>query len=606
MGDLQGRAGVEIDVKGADRAAAAARSALSPWGEYADKAKTKFGEFRREVGTSIGGVVSDLGRVITVGSSISFAGAVQGVQSFEKATAQLAVSTGRDAAFIRGEFESIGEKMGMKPEAVASYVTGVGRITYSFSDAQKNLAAFKNAATDWNRPLESMAGLQVAINKLGFKDAEKALAQIRANAESLKTTGGPAALADQVERLAGVWDKVRGGGGKGAIALTGEVDKNLSPAQAQAAQQQILGEFTGDTVGWERFLRRTGQLGKNERVTDDQGQIKNLPDYIARIQKGYLKTSGGSKEQMQWLAGLHFGNTISGAAFANMDPEALARLANEQKSSDAQKRMNATDAGRRDIADAKMDKNMRGAVGSDSFLGGLNMMFKEFAGDHPLAAKGGELGVAGTAGWLGRSLIPRLIGGAAASGGGGAAAGGGTSMLGAFGNALFGTGASGFAAAGAGAAGIAGSLLALGGATAPLNRNMRQIEGEQAAAFQEQREGRLRAIVRAAERSGLTPDQRKYLDPQYHESAVQMNYARELGKPLLAQIANDPSLQVAASGLAEGRVDLSQLGGGLAAAFKDALDKSPLKVHVEIVDSTAAGVEVAQQDFSAANGSGNQ
>lgn len=592
MGDLQGRAGVEIDVKGAERAAAAARSALSPWGEYADKAKTKFGEFRREVGTSIGGVVSDLGRVITVGSSISFAGAVQGVQSFEKATAQLAVSTGRDAAFIRGEFESIGEKMGMKPEAVASYVTGVGRITYSFGDAQKNLAAFKNAATDWNRPLESMAGLQVAINKLGFKDAEKALAQIRANAESLKTTGGPAALADQVERLAGVWDKVRGGGGKGAIALTGEIGKNLSPAQAQAAQQQILGEFTGDTVGWERFLRRTGQLGKNERVTDDQGQIKNLPDYIARIQKGYLNTSGGSKEQMQWLAGLHFGNTITGAAFANMDPEALARLANEQKSSDAQKRMNATDAGRRDIADAKMDKNMRGTVGSDSFLGGLNMMFKEFAGDHPLAAKGGELGVAGVAGWLGRSLIPRLIGGAAAggSGVGGAAAGGGTSMLGALGNALFGTGASGFGAAGAGGAGIAASLLALGSATAPLNRNMRQIEGEQAAAFQTQREGRIAAIVRAAERSGGTAE----------------GYARELGKPLLAQIAHDPSLQVAASGLAEGRVDLSQLGGGLAAAFKDALDKSPLKVHVEIVDSTAAGVEVAQQDFSAANGSGNQ
>jgi len=581
---LEGAAKVEIDVLGADRAAAAARSALSPWGEYADKAKEKFRGFRQEVGGAIGSVVSDLGRVITVGSTISFAGAVQSVQSFEKATAQLAVATRQPLEQIRTQFEDIGQKMGMKPEAVASYVTGVGRITYNFNEAQRNLGAFKNAAADWNRPLEGMAGLQVAINKLGFKDAEKALAQIRANAESLKTVGGPAALADQVERLSGVWDRVKGGGGSGSIALTGLIGNGLNPQQQQRAQQQILGDFTSDTIGWERFLRRTGQLGRNERVTDDSGQIKNLPEYIAKIQRGYMKVSGGNKDQMAWLAGLHFGDTITGSAFANMDPEKLARLAKEQSASDAQARLNATDAGRRDVNAVKRAGKERGLFGSDTFLGGLAKMYDEFSAENPIAGKGVELGIAGAAGWLGKAMMGRK---AVAAAEGAAAA----SKLAPAARALRVGGRFGLARSlGFGELLAEGLGLTLGNATAPINQKARQIEGETAGALQTMREGRVAAIVRAAERSGGTSE----------------GYMRELGKPLLAQIAHDPQLQTVAAGMANGSVDLSRLAPGLAEAFTSALSKSPLKVHVEIIDSTSAGVDAAQSDFNASGTSGNQ
>lgn len=593
---LEKQAVVEIGTKGAEQSAAAARSALQPWGEYADKAKAKFSDFRREVGSAIGNVVSDLGRVATVGASISFAGAVQGVQSFEKATAQLATAARRDVELVRKEYEALGTKLGEKPETLANYVSNVGRVTYDFEAARGGVEAFKKAATDWNRPLEAMGGLQVAFQKLGIKDAEKGLAQIRANAEALGTTGGPAALADQVERLASVWDRVKGGAG-GGIGIAAELGKGLSPAQAQQVQQQVLGEFTGDTVGWERFLRRQGELGRNERVTDERGQIKNLPEYMGKLQRAWRKTAK-SPEEAEWLAQLQFG-TIGGSAFMDMNADNLATLARQQKQTDALKRYSATDAGRRDIAGAKQDASMRDVVGSNSMMGGLNLLFREFAADHPILGKLGELGGAAGASFIGSGLTKLIAGGAIGAKAAMMIKAGAAAAPAVSGASATASGAApGAAMVGGGGLGaffapLATQLLygsAWAGEAAELGRRRPQLAGEMAAQFQTEREGRVQAIVRAAERSGGTAE----------------GFKKQLGAPLMAQIANDPRLQAVAQGMVSGQVDLSALGAALAPALKAALAESPLKVHVEITDSTTMGVEAAQQEFEAQNGQASQ
>ena len=109
------KAEVEIDVKGADRAAAAARTAFQPFSDYAAKAQGAFKSLRGEAASALGGVVSDLGRVITVGSSISFAGAVQGVQSLEAATSQLSVAMKRDWKGVQDEVNKLAKDLDTAP-----------------------------------------------------------------------------------------------------------------------------------------------------------------------------------------------------------------------------------------------------------------------------------------------------------------------------------------------------------------------------------------------------------------------------------------------------------------------------------------------------------
>ena len=448
------KAEVEIDVKGADRAAAAARTAFQPFSDYAAKAQGAFKSLRGEAASALGGVVSDLGRVITVGSSISFAGAVQGVQSLEAATSQLSVAMKRDWKGVQDEVNKLAKDLGTAPEQVANYVNNVGRKTYDFSYAEKSLATFSKFAKETGRELNDTGGLASAFKTMGIEDADKALRQLRANAENLKTVGGVAALSDQVAGLAGSFAKASGGASQ-MIALTASIaktakDKGLGAAQTSEIQRGIFGSLESNAQLAEVHLRRSGLLKKDQHIIDPATGKVDFALEAQLLQKDFQRYT---PEQRLRRSRAWFGNNQQLAAtfFAgDYSNKTLGELAAQGADTDAAARLGATPGGKRGLWDAVRDVNLQKIVGADTTLGQISDKFRAFSAENPIAGKAGEYGTAAGAGFFARSLVPRLfgLGGSSAGSGAAAAAEGGGGFAGTVGSTL--------AAGGAGAGAIAG------------------------------------------------------------------------------------------------------------------------------------------------------
>lgn len=411
------KAEVELSVNGAERAAAAARTAFKPFTEGAQQAKSAVKDFRQEVGSAVGGVVQDLGRVVTVGASISFAGAVQGVQTFEAAASKLAVATGRSFEQTKAQINELSTRLGQSPEQIASYVSNVGRATYDFSGAQRNLEAFNKFAKETGRELTDTGGLSVAFKRMGIEDADKGLRQLRATADSLKTQGGVGALADQVTALSGHFSKASNSASQ-LVALTATLGKGLAPAQAQEVQQSIIGGLESQAGAYQAHFRRTGLLGRGESLIDPStGKVDVVR--LGQLRQQELIHRFGREKAMR-IAGTQFGSMQAGAAFLGADFGSMGGLTGQESDTDAADKFADTPEGRRARAKAARDVQMQGLVGSGSFLGGLNQQFLEFSSSHPIAGHAAEM--VGIPALLkgGGGLLKNLISG---SGGGGRIAG---------------------------------------------------------------------------------------------------------------------------------------------------------------------------------------
>jgi len=248
-------------------------------------------------------VMSDLGRVVTVSSSISFAGAVQGVQSFEQAASKVAIATNRRFEETRDKLNQLALDLRTSPEQVANYINTVGKSTYDFSFAERNLAAFNKFAKETGRELTETTGISSAFKNLGIEDADKALRQLRGTAESLKTVGGPAALADQFASLSGQFAKASNNATQ-LMAVTATIGKGLSPAQAQEAQQAVVGSFVGSSRMYEAHFRAAGMLKKGESLFDASGRF----DVVKAMQLRQAELRRMNPRTAAVIAGGEFGS----------------------------------------------------------------------------------------------------------------------------------------------------------------------------------------------------------------------------------------------------------------------------------------------------------
>jgi len=590
---IEHKAEIEIDVKGAERAAAAARGSLLPWTELAQRAKDKFKELRGEVASAVGSVVSDLGRVVTAGSAISFAGAVQGVQSFEKATAQLATASGRDLDLLRKRYEELGTQLGEMPQDVANFVHSTGRQIYNFEEPEKNLRAFSKLAKETGRSVGDMGGLQVAFKRLGIDDADKGLRQLRANAESLKTVGGVAALADQFAALSGTLSKTSNNASQ-LQALVGVLGKGLKPGQAQEVQQGIVGGLVSQAAQYEAHFHRQGILKPGDHVIDPKtGQVDVVK--LAQLRQQELVRRFGRDKAMR-VASVQFGSSQAGAAFLNADFGKVGGLTGQEADTDALEKYNNTDAGKRALNDAKRAAGMRDLVGSGSLLGGLRQRYDDLTAGHPIVGKGVEL-TAAVLGHVGGGYLRKWIAGEVIKRGG-------AEGLKRGGLELLKRGAPRLAAIGEG---LVGAPLALAGVAAFQAKAMLNLKVDRAE-YQREAEGggygvygagvggssagRARALVRAAMRSGGTEE----------------GFIRQVGAPLLAQAGYDPKgaplpaeqaagadpvLKTLFEQLRGGSSELKGLGKEIGREVAEALKGSPLQITVN--DNTLAGVAVEHQ-----------
>jgi hypothetical protein len=585
--DATVRVGLEVD----DDVATAADRILGPIDRAAQSVHAKLGAVASETGRVFANVAMDVARVATALGTVDLAASVARFVRYREEVARTAASTGQSFDALGQKYKTVGDRLAISDEAVSRFSRGMQIATYDASDSSRAIEALGNEALLTNRSLDQMAPIGEALhNELGqsFDDIPDALGRIDAAAEKLGTSGGPAALQTEIASLGATISQVSIKSRADFANIAGsiaEIGRGLPAKQQERVQQRIVGRIFSDTEG----LRR--QLGVNfEQFYDEQGKVRDFPALLQRVQQMAVK---------RW--GLHAREVLSqpqnfgpegAAAIMGYDPDAARTAAETRLSTTAAERRRSfrqSSAGESIAERYRAEEAKRDQIGS-AIAKGQDWIGSLFEG-HPLLGHlammtGVQLGGAGLK-WL---FTPRLMQAAAGALGGGeglAIGGGALSKI----SPAVRLGAGAFRWLLSGSAGsIATGALALSALTTYGGIKMTGLDkfnetiGAQRNQLEQQLEtariGRVYAILRAAERSS-TVEAGGFSSERYR---------RELGPRLMGEIAQDPALQLVASGAANGAVPagLGQQAPALAAALRDALKEIQLNVQVQLQDDSGS------------------
>jgi hypothetical protein len=580
--DATVKLGVEVDSElstAADRIfGSIERSAQNVYGHVKSAASA--------AGQALGNVAMDVARVSTALTTVDLGASVSRFVTYREEVARTAAATGRSFDQLAGNYKAVGDRLAISDETVSRFSRGLQQATYDAGDSSRAIAALGNEALATNRSLDQMAPIGEALhNELAqsFEDIPDALARIDAAAENLATSGGPAALQAQVAALGGTISQVSIKGREDFAAIVGsigELGRGLPAKQQERVQQRILGRIMSDTEGLRRNLG-----AKFEDFYDEQGRVKDLPALIQSIQQMATKRWGLRAREVL-SQGQNFGPEAAAAIMA-YDPaaaRAAATAAPSTTAADLAQSFRQSGVGEDIATRNRIDEDKRDQAGK-LLADWQTKIGKLFLG-HPIAgAVATQTGLRLGADLVKWAFTPTAVGGIAASGGAGggaAAAANVASKVSPIGRVA--TGGLGWLGGGSAAIGLGAIAAALATTMAGIkmtgldrfNATIGAQEQQIRAQFDTTRIGRVRAIVRAADRAGgagLTPER----------------YRSELGPRLYGEIARDPLLQLAASGAANREVPaaLTQQAPELAAALKEAL-RDAIQVQVQLVDDSSS------------------
>lgn len=585
--DATVRVGLEVD----DNVATAAERILGPIDRAAQSVSTKLGAVASETGRVFANVAMDVARVATALGTVDLGASVARFVRYREEVARTAAATGQSFDALTQRYKTVGDRLAISDEAVSRFSRGLQVATYDASDSSRAIEALGNEALSTNRSLDQMAPIGEALhNELGqsFDDIPDALARIDAAAEKLGTSGGPAALQAEIAGLGATISQVSIKSRADFANITGsiaELGRGLPAKQQERVQQRIIGRVFSDTEGMRR------QLGVNfEQFYDEQGKVKDLPGLLGRVQQMAVKRWGLRAREV--LSQPQNFGPEGAAAIMGYDPEAARAAAEARLSTTAADRARAYrqgDVGKAIAQRHRLDQDKRDQAGG--FLAGIQDSIGSLFEGHPIAGHiaaltGLQLGASGLKWLFAPKLMQAAVG--AIEGGEGLGAGGGAlSKISPA--ARLGTSALQWLVSGS-AGSIATGALALSALTTYGGIKMTGLDkfnetiGAQRNQLQQQfetaRVGRVYAILRAADRSSGAGD--GDFSPE--------RYRRELGPRLMGEIAEDPALQLVASGAANGAVPagLEQQAPALAAALRDALKDVQLNVQLQLQDDTGS------------------
>ena len=578
MAGITKDAEVRVGITGTEDIAGAADRALGPWERAGKRVQSSLGSLGQAVGGARSSVAQDIARVSTALGTIDLAGSTAKFLSYRDQIARTSIVAGTSIDGLKDRFKQLGDRTALPDEAIARFSESLRQATYDSSDSSASVKALGDEALSTGRSLEQLGPLGETLhNSLGtaFADVPDALARIRTVSDELGTSGGPAALQDQISRLGGVFAAVSiksKADGEQLIATVGELGRGLPAKQQEQIQQRVLNRVLANPEG----LRH--QLGiKFEQFYDEQGKVRDLPGLIEKVRTNAVQRYGSRARQILSQS-QNFGAQGAAAVFG-FDVAGARAAAAAQLSPGAAETGDAFRKGEvgEDIARRnKLAQDKRDQAGG--FLAKIQSGLSSVLPDNPLL----QFGLLQLTGRLGAAGIGKLF----AGGAGEVAGGGGRSLAG---RAVTGTlEGIGGGSAGIGLAAVAASLLTTYGGFKLLgldkfNEKHQQITDETRQQLEGQRIGRVGAIVRAAERASTT-------DP------TPEGFQRELGPRLISTIEGlpasgvpgDAALQAIASGLATGNVPASvaREAPDLVAALRQALKDSPLEVVVHIEDAS--------------------
>lgn len=413
MGKKDAEISIGADASAIERVAGAAKAA---WRDAGASITSSFGYASRSA-------ISSLSDIALAQGKVNLSSQHAQVREFEASTARMAVSTGRSLEGVRSSFEATGVAIGKRPQEVANWTQEVGRLTYSYDGAADAIKGMSGLAAETGRSVEDYRGLAVVLGTVGkvSGDTSHAIGMIHAQADKMKTVGGPAALADQIEGLGDIISHFAVKSEADFTKITGlaaTLGKGLSPQASQRVQQGALGSLTSDQVGWSRFLGRD--------ISDDSGQVKDptqvLSDIVAKVKKQYGKSARRVLQQ-------NFGSETGAALFKTdfREAESAAGVAPSGAPKGALNQLLGTDAGKRQVAEATLSQSSRELLGSSTALGRAADSLQQYAAHNPITSTLVATALGTGASSFMRSLgttISSMTGGKGAAGGAGGVFGG--------------------------------------------------------------------------------------------------------------------------------------------------------------------------------------
>jgi hypothetical protein len=277
-------------------------------GEAEAKRKLKsisdgFKDWGRTIGGIVAGVATNLGSMSLELARVDPGQAAQKFRDFRRTVTELSVVSGRSVQDLKSQFAGLSDKTLLPDEQVADFSQALGRATYDFNDSRKAVEALRGSGLATGRSLEEMGSIAETLhNQMGvsFSDIPDMLGTIEASAKSLGTTGGPAALMDDLQALGGVLSQVSTSGKRGAADLVGvmaAIGKGRSVDQARQVQQSLVGRFA---AGGEQMRLNLGI--KRKDFYDENGNVKVNAENVQRLRDFYLKRTGGDVERAKSLA----------------------------------------------------------------------------------------------------------------------------------------------------------------------------------------------------------------------------------------------------------------------------------------------------------------
>jgi hypothetical protein len=277
-------------------------------GEAEAKRKLKsisdgFKDWGRTIGGIVAGVATNLGSMSLELARVDPGQAAQKFRDFRRTVTEMSVASGRSVQDLKSQFAGLSDKTLLPDEQVADFSQALGRATYDFNDSRKAVEALRGSGLATGRSLEEMGSIAETLhNQMGvsFSDIPDMLGTIEASAKSLGTTGGPAALMDDLQALGGVLSQVSTSGKRGAADLVGvmaAIGKGRSVDQARQVQQSLVGRFA---AGGEQMRLNLGI--KRKDFYDENGNVKVNAENVQRLRDFYLKRTGGDVERAKSLA----------------------------------------------------------------------------------------------------------------------------------------------------------------------------------------------------------------------------------------------------------------------------------------------------------------
>lgn len=359
----------------------------------------------------------------------SFEGAMAAANRYRNEISRISVSTGRSFADTSSQVNATAKALGEMPASVVAYGRAVRQMGGTWEDAMGSMSAFKDRALQLDRPLAAMADQAARLSQsFGLRSRE----QVDAFFGLMDSQAAKVGVT--VGRMARQWETFEGRFGRmssrGAGLYSGMsaafAASSSNPEVAQGAQAFGMNTLSQGVRLIEMRMRRAGQLGKKDYITDETGEVD--PQKYLRamqfMQKDMLRFYGSKRRAIEVQAGESLEARRDIGAFLGTD---LSKVKDLSELSPARRkaldRYMGMDAGKREQAEA--GKNIKD-IGA-----GMPMLAAQ---DAAVAAGGGAVGIAMAQASGVFSTAVDKFGGAVlkfVSGGYGRAAGGAASAAGA-------------------------------------------------------------------------------------------------------------------------------------------------------------------------------